>query len=351
MKKILYAFILILFTVMSVNPVYADRQFIGEGIFSKIRIPSAASPTVAKSGEIAVDSDGDAAVTDGFMRIYIDDQAMWIFATDAAVALDSKAMVFNLASNKIMWEYVARNESVASPEYVLYDSGATGTARSDERAATFGANITTVTEDDVIADVWISVMSNDAAAADQSNAEVKIFEWDGSDYSLTLGDPVGTQVAEDLKFDFSTGTANEIDITSNTGVTRLDFGSITLISTGIVTGAIGITTDADAHVITDEEAYGYLIVETGDDQTVTLPSAVLGMNVCVMADGADASATVIVELDGSDHIEYDGTTMANGEYITNSSSEKGDYMCFAAIDTDTWVIVGYRGTLEEETPP
>ena len=100
MKKILYAFILILFTVMFVNPVYADRQFIGEGIFSKIRIPSAASPTVAKSGEIAVDSDGDAAVTDGFIRVYIDDQAMWIFATDAAVALDGKAMVFNLTVSR-----------------------------------------------------------------------------------------------------------------------------------------------------------------------------------------------------------------------------------------------------------
>jgi hypothetical protein len=373
---------------------------------------------------MAVDSDGDASVTDGFLKIYIDDQVMYMYATDAAVSLDGQAPVFNLGNNKIQWTYVAATTSVASPELPLYDSGAAGTERADEWAAALNADFTTATEDDEIADVWISVMADDGDT-DQDAAEVTIFEWDGSDYSITLGDPVGDQAAEDLKFDFSTGTANEINVTSNTGVTDIDFGSINIgvgnitaasttdpafalydsdadgaertdefagaflanfdvttedaedstvsitfmlagtettgltiggttpvVSSGAVplVGAVGITTDSDGHSVATNEAYGYLIVETGNQQTVTLPSAVLGMNICVLADGADGSAEVYVDCDAGDHFEYNGTSMANGEYIYNSSDEKGDYMCFAAIDTSTWVLVGYRGTVAEESP-
>ena len=69
-----------------------------------------------------------------------------------------------------------------------------------------------------------------------------------------------------------------------------------------------------------------------------------------MADGTDGLATFLVDVDTLDHIEYNGTPMSNGEYIYNSSDEKGDYMCFLAIDTTTWVVVGYRGVLAEQIP-
>jgi hypothetical protein len=132
-----------------------------------------------------------------------------------------------------------------------------------------------------------------------------------------------------------------------------DFTSLTgdWATTGTINGAVKITTDADGHSVTGAEAYGGLIVETGNQQTVTLPSAVLGMSVCVLADGADESAEVYVDCDAGDHFEYDGTAMANGEYIYNDSDLKGDRMCFVAIDTDTWVVTyGGDTTVAEETP-
>jgi len=238
---------------------------------------------------------------------------------------------------------------VAEPEHILYDSEGGGSATIDKWAAAFGANFTTNTEDDEIADAWISAMV-DNGVTDVSAAEAKIFEWDGSEYTITLGDPVlgpspsYTPTAEDLVFNFSTGIDDQIDITSNTQVNNINFGSIAL------TGALGITADSDGHTVSSTEAYGYVIMESGDLQTVTLPSAVAGMNMCVWLEGADGSATVYLDCDIGDHFEYSGTTMDAGEYIYNVSDAKDDYICVWASDADTWKVIGYRGTLAEQTP-
>ena len=82
-----------------------------------------------------------------------------------------------------------------------------------------------------------------------------------------------------------------------------------------------------------------------------LPSAVVGMNLCIETTGADGSATVRVDCDAGDHFEYDGTVMSDGEYIYNSSDKKGDVLCFLATTTAIWkVIYGGETTVAEQTP-
>lgn len=217
--------------------------------------------------------------------------------------------------------------------------------------------------------------------------------------------------SEDLDFDFVT---NGVNITTDTGVLLVDFGAILLASGGIdlsggsitglavgglpdgtndngtmadnsidspeyvdgsidpehlapagnftsltgewattgeLTGKIKIESDADGYSVTGAMAHGGLLVETGNQQTVTLLTAVAGYSFCVIADGADGSAEIYVDCDAGDHFEYDGTTMANGEYIYNDSDLKGDRMCFIAVDADTWIVTyGGDTTVAEETP-
>ena len=113
-----------------------------------------------------------------------------------------------------------------------------------------------------------------------------------------------------------------------------------------------IISDSDGHTVTAAQANGSKIIEAGHQQTIvatTTPTA--GMNFCVIADGADASATVYVDCDASAHFEYDGTSMANGEYIYNNSSLKGDIMCFTALSSTRWLVTwGGTTTVAEQTP-
>ena len=122
-------------------------------------------------------------------------------------------------------------------------------------------------------------------------------------------------------------------------------------TTGTLTGAIKIDNDSDGYTVTGAMMYGGLLVESGNQQTVTLDPVFAGAAFCVLADGADGSAEIYVDCDAGDHFEYDGTTMANGEYIRNDSDTKGDRMCFVGIDSSTWIVTyGGDTTVAQETP-
>ena len=132
-----------------------------------------------------------------------------------------------------------------------------------------------------------------------------------------------------------------------------DFTSLTgdWATTGTLTGAIKIDNDSDGYTVTGAMMYGGLLVESGNQQTVTLDPVFAGAAFCVLADGADGSAEIYVDCDAGDHFEYDGTTMANGEYIRNDSDTKGDRMCFVGIDSSTWIVTyGGDTTVAQETP-
>ncbi len=122
-------------------------------------------------------------------------------------------------------------------------------------------------------------------------------------------------------------------------------------TTGALTGSIKLETDADGYTVSGAMLYGGLLIESGNQQTVLLGPVAIGMSFCTVADGADASAEIYLDCDASDHFEYDGTTMADGEYIYNDSDLKGDRMCVVGINAATWLVTyGGDTTVAEESP-
>jgi len=119
----------------------------------------------------------------------------------------------------------------------------------------------------------------------------------------------------------------------------------------ILTGRVGITEDSDGDTYTtsDPEVYGYLVVSSGDNVTFTLPeltgASTTGLNVCFLADGADGTAHLNIDVNANDHIEYDGTSLGNGVDIDNNGTndEKGNFICLVAIDDTTWTAFGRQG--------
>jgi hypothetical protein len=162
----------------------------------------------------------------------------------------------------------------------------------------------------------------------------------GSNGSLTiLG--LGDGADEDVKIDLNT-TANSIDITSPaSSATQISLGSLNLVTTGTISGAIPVVTDADGRNLTAAECYGTMHVASGAG-TWLLPAAAAGMNLCVLVTGA---SDVIIDIDASDDITLVGVQDTDGDGITNATgSSSGDFVCLVAIDATHWYVMGKQGT-------
>jgi len=137
------------------------------------------------------------------------------------------------------------------------------------------------------------------------------------------------------------------DVGANTGGWEL-----ASIRAEVVFGAPQVLVKSGAYDVTVEEAAaGVLVYQSGNQVDTGLPAVADGMIVCVFATGADASAELYLEAGGSDHIDYNGVSAANGEHLRNSSNKKDDYLCVMGQGANTWKSWGYRGTWVEETPP
>jgi len=145
---------------------------------------------------------------------------------------------------------------------------------------------------------------------------------DGDDQTLTinLDDTVGSVVV----------TSSEAAIS---------FSALNLVTTGTLSGAMPIATDADAHTITAAEAYGYLLVSTGAGAW-DMPAAVPGMSFCLLCTTA---AAVTLNPDNADVLVYDGVADTAGHQIAGGAVA-GDFICFIAIDATYWHSMGRRGT-------
>jgi hypothetical protein len=157
---------------------------------------------------------------------------------------------------------------------------------------------------------------------------------------MNLGGVGGTN-NEDLTLDFET-TANTVAVASTTGVTAISLGSLNLATTGTITGAIKINSDADGMSqaeMTTAGMYGSLFVATGAG-TWNLPAAMAGMSFCMLV---PSIAAVVINPDDSDVLIYDGTADDAGHQISGGAAA-GDFICFIAVDTTNWHSMGRRGT-------
>ena len=77
--------------------------------------------------------------------------------------------------------------------------------------------------------------------------------------------------------------------------------------------------------------------------TVTLPTAVAGMNTCVVDSGT--AHDIIVDVQATDNVVLVGSVGAGGVGITNASgSSTGDFVCLEALAANKWYVLKQQGT-------
>ena len=145
-------------------------------------------------------------------------------------------------------------------------------------------------------------------------------------------------------------TENTAVVSSSTGVTKIDYGSIGSATTGIVSGGsltpvIGDADDFDNN-FTGANLYGgtYIVNAAG---TVVLPAVAAGMNFTIVLEGAVATP---IDPDGTgtaDTIYMNGLAAASDENIT--SSTRGAMCVFQYRAADTWMAT--CNGFAENTPP
>jgi len=209
--------------------------------------------------------------------------------------------------------------AVASPESGLYDSGATGTARTDEYCAGYGGNITDPTEDAVISDMTLHAMNV---------SKITWLEWDGSDEAAVLGD---SETGEDLKFDFETATDNQVAISSNSGVTEI-YTTIP-ISAGVK--SVVDANPADGEI--DAYCYGGVFFASGTG-TALLPAVAVGMQVTVENHTAD---DVYIDPDGTEVIRLNGVALTAGYRIIGTDLGDGCVLTYYSAGVWSAFCSGY----------
>jgi hypothetical protein len=166
----------------------------------------------------------------------------------------------------------------------------------------------------------------------------------GADTLVEIQSDTTVQIgASDEDLQITDGGANQIDIGSGSGVDTISLGAISMVTTGTISGAISVATDADGKTISAAEGYGSFQLATGAG-TWVLPAVAEGMSVCIYSTTA---AAVVVDPNASDRIIYDGTAGADGENLT-SASAAGDFICLIGDSADGWIALGSSGTWTPE---
>ena len=219
---------------------------------------------------------------------------------------------------------------------------ASSTADSENLTMTLGNNDNTVTlSSSTGADSIISV-----ASYSLGSAGVKL-TGDGDGALTLLG--LGNGYDEDLTINLD-DTENTAVVSSSTGVTKIDYGSIGSATTGVISGGsltpvIGDADDFDNN-FTGANLYGgtYIVNAAG---TVVLPAVAAGMNFTIVLEGAVATP---IDPDGTgtaDTIYMNGLAAASDENIT--SSTRGAMCVFQYRAADTWMAT--CNGFAENTPP
>ena len=69
-----------------------------------LKLPTGTSPTVDAAGKVAIDTDGDANITQGILRYHDGAQAMNVLATDATPTANDQVPSYDFAAKKITWK-------------------------------------------------------------------------------------------------------------------------------------------------------------------------------------------------------------------------------------------------------
>lgn len=257
--------------------------------------------------------------------------------------------------------------ATSSPGFTAYDSDAPGSDK--EIGKMYWNDDGTGGDGSEDADIFIQSMS--------AGTETTVIGFDHSASQIQL-----MANGEDLDIEFGT---NSIDITTDTGVTEIDFIGITLKDDGVnLLTAAADTIDSDQyvdgsidfehlsagakfqslvvadlgdtsspHVLTTAETTNKVIsnyASSGADRIFTLPAAHAAGNV-IFPIGDEYQ--VDIEPDSGTNFYLNGTAMANDEHIQNTADTLGERIvgyCVNINGTLTWMFYSSDSNWVEETP-
>jgi hypothetical protein len=165
------------------------------------------------------------------------------------------------------------------------------------------------------------------------SAGVKLSASNGSITILGLGDGQD----EDMKIDLNT-TANQITISSPaSSADTVSLSALNLVTTGNINGGIKVEKDDDS--LAAAQCYGTFHWYSGGAETITLPAAVVGMNLCVYASDATVKN---IDPNGTDTIVLNGTALTAG-YQIESPGAAGNFICLMSFTANQWTTLGQSG--------
>jgi hypothetical protein len=167
---------------------------------------------------------------------------------------------------------------------------------------------------------------------------------DGDGAITFLG--LGNGYDEDLTVNLD-DTENTAVLSSITGVTSIDTGSINLVSTGYIAAGVkrlgtfaSPITNVGTYSLAAANCYNTVIFYN-DTDTLALPAAVAGMNLVIYVAGANLTT---IDPDGTDVIVVDGTANGAGDAFT-VAGVSGNYISLVADAVNHWVTLGSKGTI------
>lgn len=147
-------------------------------------------------------------------------------------------------------------------------------------------------------------------------------------------------------------TENTAVISSGSGLTKIDFSAINLVTTGTISGLIPTVVEntSTTYNVTQAQARaGTFFVNTNAaTKTWVLPAAEAGMAVCIKQ-GQGIANIMRVDTDGTDYIVMSTgvRTSAAGDYYGATASATNQ-ICLVAFDATDWYVTSERGTWTEE---
>ena len=127
------------------------------------------------------------------------------------------------------------------------------------------------------------------------------------------------------------------DATVTVDSVQWDFGAVNLLTTGALHGGIQILSNTTS--LTAAMCYGSFD-DTSGTETITLPTAVVGMNIMIYSHDA---AVKNIDPYSSEVIELNGTALTGG-YQIKSPGAAGNFVTLICRTTGVWTTLGMSGT-------
>ncbi len=198
------------------------------------------------------------------------------------------------------------------------------------------------------ADGAISTGSSGTGTITLGSAGVEM-EDDGNGALTITGNGDGSD--EDITLNFN-NTANTVSISSSTGVTSIDAGSIALVTTGEIKGRADYGADITGATSHDTAECHNAIYHFTAAATVTLDAAAdAGYGSVVSYRVRDAAEEAVIDIQAAEKINLDGTAQAAGvgikatgvgKFVTLVSTTDTD-----GSGTDGWEVWGNNGFTSE----